>query len=518
MSRKIRILWIDDEADLLNLHIIFLQRKGHEVYTATNAYDAFDLLREKKFDIIFLDHNMPGMSGIESLPRLRELAPETPIIMITKSEDEPLMDEAIGLKVDDYLIKPVKPQQILLVIKKNVYQRDLVTNQISIRFREQFNQISEKISHAWHWNNWIDIYKDLTLWDIVLEEINDSMIWEIFDLLKVEANRQFSRFVRKNYFDWINGEDRPLMIYEVLKDRVFPYLKEKKPVFLLVIDNLRFDHWREFRNIFGDYFDIEYESLIFSILPTATQYARNALFAGLLPLQIKKYYPQYWVDEDEPGKKNENEYELLMKNLERLGMKKKVFYTKIFTDKQNEKILSQVKLLLNNDLNVLVYNFVDMISHAKTNVNMIKELARDEKAYRDLTRSWLENSSIVNLLKELSEHDIRLFVTTDHGCIRVKNPIKVVGDRETTTNIRYKQGKELKFPKNKVFYVANPEVIGIPKTNIVNSYIFALEDYYFVYPKNYHQFVNLYKDTFQHGGISMEEMMIPFVELKSKKV
>ncbi len=516
MSAEIKILWIDDEVDLLNMHILFLEQKGYKVSTTTNAQDAFDILENEKYDIIFLDENMPGISGLNALPRIKQLAPHTPVIMITKSEDEPVMDEAIGNQVADYLIKPVKPQQILLTIKKNVFQKDLVSNQIGTKFRQQFNRLSTEINMAQHWQEWIEIYRQLTHWTLLLDEINDNVLTDILVSLRTEANKLFSRYIKNNYQDWLSGE-HPRMIHEILQQELIPLLeKDDRPVFLIVIDNLRYDHWRELRSvIYKEAGEID-EQLIYSILPTATQYARNALFAGLLPNDIKKYYPQYWLDDTDEGYKNEYEPQLLEKLLQRHNIDIKFSYNKIFNDNQGSKIVSNLKNLLNNRLNVIVYNFIDMLSHAKTNVQMIKELAKDEKSYRSIVKSWFQHSTIKELFERLSDKDVAIILTTDHGAVKVKNPVKVIGDRETTTNIRYKQGKNLNYPEKKVYAANRPEQIGLPKSNIVSTYIFAMENDFFVYPNNYHQFVNYYRDSFQHGGISLEEMIIPFIKINTK--
>ncbi len=516
MPNNVRILWIDDEVDLLNVHIIFLERKGYSVQTATNAQDAFDILKQDQFDIIFLDENMPGISGLNALPRLKEHAPHTPIIMVTKSEDEAVMDEAIGSQVADYLIKPVKPQQILLAIKKNVFQKDLVTEKTGTKFREEFNKLSTEINLAAHWTDWINIYKKLTHWSLLLDEIQDNVLISIHDSLKQEANRLFSKYVKKNYQDWIQG-DNPPMIHNILQERLLPLLQQKQaPIFLIVIDNLRYDHWRELRSIIHNKVKKIDEQLIFSILPTATQYARNALFAGLLPASIKRYYPDLWRDDTDEGNKNEFEQELFAQLLERNNIDIKFSFNKVFNDTQGQKIVDNIKNLVTYPLNIVVYNFIDMLSHAKTNINMVKELAKNENSYRSVIKSWFTHSSIYQLISRLAEYDATIIITTDHGAVKVKNPVKVIGDRETTTNIRYKQGKNLNYPEKKVYAVQKPEKIGLPKSNIVNTYIFALENDFFVYPNNYHHFVNYYKDSFQHGGVSLEEMLIPFVQIKTR--
>ncbi len=515
MAENVKILWVDDEVDLLNVHIIFLERKGYLVKTATNAQDAFDILKQEKFDIIFLDENMPGITGLNALPQLKEYAPHTPVIMVTKSEDEAVMDEAIGSQVADYLIKPVKPQQILLTIKKNVFQKDLITEKTGTKFREEFNKLSNEINSASDWQDWTEIYRKLTHWTLLLDEVQDEVLLSILESLKQEANRLFARQVKNNYEQWIKSASIP-NVSNIIQERVLPVLQQNNgPVFLIVIDNLRYDHWRELRSLIHNKVSKIDEQLISSILPTATQYARNALFAGLMPLDIKRYFPNIWRDDTDEGNKNEYEAELFQKLLKRNNIETKFNFYKVFNDTQGQKIVSNLKNLLNSRLNIIVYNFIDMLSHAKTNMQMVKELAKDESSYRAVVKSWFRHSSIYQLFEQLTQYKATIFITTDHGAVRVKNPVKVIGDRETTTNIRYKQGKNLNYPDKKVYAIVKPEKIGLPKSNIVNTYIFALENDFFVYPNNYHQFVNYYKDSFQHGGVSMEEMLIPFVKIQT---
>ena len=516
--RKPRILWTDDEIDLLRAHIIFLQEKGYDVETVNNGLEAIEKVNKNFYDIIFLDENMPGMTGLETLNQIKAVSPNVPVVMITKSEEENIMDEAVGSKIADYLIKPVNPKQILLSIKKNIDQKRLVTQQTTSAYQMQFTQIGMRINDRLSYNEWIEIYKKLVYWEIELSGSEDSAMDQILAMQKEEANKAFSKYIRENYRLWFLQEigERPLLSPDIFKHKIFPLLNRGNKVFVLVIDNLRFDQWRTISNVFNEYFRTESEELYFSILPTATMYARNAMFAGLMPSEIEKLYPEYWEDDDNEGHKNHFEEQLLQKQLGRHGRKEKFYFDKVSGIKMDRRISDNIKSILDSDLSVMVFNFVDMISHARTEMDMIKELASDEKAYRSLTLSWFNNSSLLELLRNLAENDIRIVVTTDHGAIRVNNPVKVIGDRETNTNLRYKLGKNLNFKSRQVFEVRDPKQIFLPTRNVSTSYIFANTTDFFAYPNNFNYYSNYYKDTFQHGGISMEEMIIPIVTLAPK--
>lgn len=516
--RKPRILWTDDEIDILVPHIIFLREKGYEVETVNNGLDAVEMVRENFYDIIFLDENMPGLTGLETLTQIKTIAPNIPVVMITKSEEENIMDEAVGSKIADYLIKPVNPNQILLSLKKNIDQRRLVTQQTTSAYQVQFAQIGMRINERLTFEEWKDIYKKLVYWEIELANSEDSAMDQILSMQKEEANKAFFKFVRENYLDWfkLNIGDRPLLSPDIFKHKIFPLLDSGKKVFMLVIDNLRFDQWRTISTVFNNYFRTETEDLYYSILPTATMYARNAMFAGLMPSEIEKLYPEYWEDDDNEGHKNLYEEELLRKQLARFGRKEKLWFDKVSGIKLERRITDNLKSILENDLSVMIFNFVDMISHARTEMDMIKELASNEKAYRSLTMSWFNHSSLLELLKSLADNDIRIVVTTDHGAIRVSNPVKVIGDRETNTNLRYKLGKNLNYKSKQVFEVRDPRQAFLPSRNVSTSYIFANTTDFFAYPNNFNYYSNYYNDTFQHGGISMEEMIIPFIVLAPK--
>jgi len=519
--KQIKILWADDEIDLLKPHVLFLEEKGYNVRTASSGNEALEMITEFPFDIIFLDENMPGLSGIETLDRIKTSHPTVPVIMITKNEDETLMEEAIGSKISDYLIKPVHPKQILLTLKKNLGEKRLVSEKTTLSYQQEFRTIGMAIGDRMNANEWSDIYRKLTHWDLELNRTEDSEMDEVLKHQMTEANVMFNRFVETNYESWINNpdEDTPVMSHNVLSRKVFPHLKDGKKVFLVVIDNLRFDQWRILRPLITGSFRVEEEETYYSILPTATQYARNSMFAGLMPLEIEKNYPQYWINESEEGSKNKFEGELLAENLKRCGIDASMNYQKVTNLGKGKKLAESLINLQHNDLNVLVYNFVDMLSHARTDMEVIRELADDEPAYRSLTRSWFEHSPLWDIIKQLKDKawsGVKLIITTDHGTIRVREPSKVIGDRNTSTNLRYKQGKNLRYENREVYDIANPDDILLPKQNISTKYIFAKEQFFFAYPNNYNYYVNYYRNTFQHGGISLEEVVIPFVSLTVK--
>ena len=516
--KKIRILWTDDEIDLLRAHILFLEEKGYEVQTANNGTDAIELVKSNFYDIIFLDENMPGLSGLETLNKIKTIKPNVPVVMITKSEEEDIMDEAIGSKMADYLIKPVNPKQILLSIKKNVDQKRLVTQQTTSAYQSEFSKIGMQIGDHLDFNEWKEIYRKLVFWELELSSSEDSTMDEVLKMQKAEANRSFARYIKKNYVSWFqkNPATRPMLSPDIFKHKIFPLLDNGEKIFLLVIDNLRYDQYRIFSQVLNNYFHIQEEELYFSILPTATMYARNAIFSGLMPEEIKRIYPDLWEDDDNEGHKNVHEMELLEKQMTRFGREEKFCFEKVASLKEGKKYTENLKRILDHDLSVMVFNFVDMVSHARTEMEMIKELAGDEKAYRSLTLSWFNHSPLLELLKELSENKVKVVLTTDHGTIRVDNPLKVIGDRETNTNLRYKLGRNLNYNPKQVFEITNPKEVHLPVRNVSTSYIFATDNDFFAYPNNFNYYAGYYRDTFQHGGISLEEMIIPVVTLEPK--
>ncbi|MGN0036678.1 MAG: PglZ domain-containing protein [Bacteroidaceae bacterium] len=514
--RKDHLLWVDDEIDLLKPHILFLQSKGYEVSTVTNGPDALDLCRETDFDLIFLDENMPGLSGLETLSRIKEIDPNVPVVMITKSEEENIMDMAIGSQIADYLIKPVNPSQILLSLKKNLHRRDIEAEVADSGYRQDFGQIGMQINDSLTAADWVELYKRLVFWELQLEQ-TDSNMADLLRQQKSEANKAFGKFVKRNYLDWIaHPEERPLMSPDLFKRTIFPALDAGEKVFFVVIDNFRYDQWRLISNELAGLFDID-EQLGYAILPTATQYARNAIFSGLMPNKIAEMFPDLWVDEDEEEGKNLNEAPLIETQIKRFRRKDTFSYHKINDSVACERLVGQFHQLKANDLNVVVLNFVDMMSHARTDSKMMRELASTEAAYRSITRSWFRHSAVNDLFKRLAETDCRVILTTDHGSIRVSNPVKVVGDRNTNTNLRYKLGKNLGYNAKQVFEIKDPRQAQLPSPNVSTAYIFAMADDFFAYPNNYNYYAGYYKDTFQHGGVSMEEMLVPVVSLQSKK-
>jgi CheY-like chemotaxis protein len=514
--KQISILWADDEIDLLKPNIIFLESKGYRVLTATNGQDAIEMVGSHNPDLVFLDEYMPGISGLQTLEAIKSSFPAIPVIMITKSEEENIMEEAIGSKISDYLIKPVHPKQILLSIKKTLDNRRLVTQKITSSYQLEFGNITMAINSAVSFDDWVDIYRRLVYWELELENSSDPGMNEVIVHQKHEANNEFVKFIKLNYKDWFLQKrgDRPVLSNNLFSSNILPLLGTSEKVVMIMIDNLRYDQWKAILPDIREYYHVGSEDIYCSILPTATQFARNAVFSGLMPADIEKQYPMLWKNDDDDGSKNPYEEELLNKQLSRLGKNPQFYYEKVLNKKSGKKLSENINSLINNPLTVLVYNFVDMLSHARTEMDVIKELAGDDAAYRSLTRSWFRHSYLLDLLKELSGEKVKIVITSDHGAIKVDNPIKVIGDRGTTTNLRYKQGKNLNYKPKQVFEIRTPGEIHLPMCNVSSTYIFATGPDFFAYPNNYNYYANYYKNTFQHGGISLEEMLVPFVILE----
>ena len=532
------LLWVDDEIEQLRAHIMFLEKKGYEIVTVSNGTDAIDQCRQRNFDLVLLDEQMPGISGLETLRKLKEINPSITVVMVTKSEEENIMEQAIGQKIADYLIKPVNPNQILLTLKKNIHRKAIETEITQSQYQQNFQQIAMQIMDCRTWQDWVDVYKRLVHWELELSSTDSSMM-EMLQMQKEEANNGFAKFIKNNYLDWIReyggtgvrGYENsnlapshlrtsapPTLSPDVFKTKVFPLLNEGEKVFLVVLDNFRYDQWRVLSHELSEHFDID-EDLYYSILPTATQYARNAIFSGLMPNKIQEMFPDLWVDEDEDEGKNLNEEPLIRTQLERYRRKESFTYHKINSQADADKLMQQMQQISKNPLNVVVFNFIDMLSHARTESKMVRELANNESAYRSITLSWFRHSVISDFFRELAQMDCKVIVTTDHGSIRCTQPVKIVGDRNTNTNLRYKLGKNLGYDEDKsLFVIKDPRKALLPSPNLSTSYVFATGDSFFAYPNNYNYYVSYYRDTFQHGGISMEEMIVPLITLKGEKV
>ncbi len=516
--QRYQILWADDEIDLLKPHIIFLTQKGYDITPAQSGIDALELCEQNTYDLVFLDQNMPGMTGLETLSQIKTLKPMLPVVMITKSEEELVMEEAIGSHIADYLIKPLNPNQILLSVKKILDNKRLVSEKTTLNYQQEFRNLSMAYNDRPDFKEWVEIYKKLIYWELALDASDNKDMREMLESQKSEANKYFCEYVMGSYEHWLKDAkaEKPMLSYQMMKSKVFPLLQKPEPVFFLLIDNLRYDQWKIIEPIIADFFTVDEDSTYYSILPTTTEFARNSIFSGLMPSDMQKMHPDLWIDDEEETGKNLQEEKFLELQLKRHKVDAKFSYHKIVHTNQGKTLLDNINNLMTNKLNVIVYNFVDMLSHARTDTAMIRELAPDEPAYRSLTKSWFLHSPLFEILKKIAEKKIKLIITTDHGTIRVKRPYKIIGDRETSTNLRYKQGKNLTFDEKNIYFTRKPENLMLPKKHLTTSYVFTKEDYFLAYPNNYNFYVNYYKDTFQHGGVSMEEMIVPFINLSPK--
>ena len=514
-----KIVWVDDEIESLKSQKIFLEQKGYEVIAFTNGFDAVAYIKEHPVDVVLLDETMPGISGLETLAQIKEINTQLPAVLITKNETENLMEEAIGSQIADYLIKPVNPNQVLLSLKKILDNKRLISEKTTTAYQQDFRNLFMALNDNPDHNEWMEIYKKLVYWELEMEKSNSPEMQEVLQTQKQEANTEFFKFISKNYSDWVKpgATDKPVLSPDLLKEKVIPVLENNNPVFFVLIDNLRFDQWKAIQPLFAEDFRIVEEDTFYSILPTATQYCRNAIFAGMMPLEIEKKFPDLWKNDEEEGGKNLYEEDFLASFIGRMQKKNiKFSYTKVVNNQDAQQLVNNIHNLLNNDLNIIVYNFVDMLSHARTEMEVLKELAGDEIGYRSITRSWFEHSPLKQALKKIADKKISLVLATDHGSVQVHTPYKIIGDKQTTTNLRYKHGRNLNYNPKEVLAFKNPKEEGLPSPSVNSSFVFAREDGFLCYPNNYNYYVNYYKNTFQHGGISMEEMIIPVIRMESK--
>jgi len=514
-----KILWVDDEIESLQSQILFLQNKGYDVKALTNGFDAVDFVKDNVVDVVLLDETMPGISGLETLAKIKEINSNIPVVLITKNETENLMDDAIGSQITDYLIKPVNPNQVLLSLKKIIDKKSLVAERTTTAYQQQFRNLFMALNSSPDHNEWMDIYKKLVYWELEMEKSDSPEMREVLQAQKSEANTEFFKFVSRNYTKWVNpkSDDGPIMSHTLFQFKVLPHVEKGIPTFFILLDNLRFDQWKAIQPIFAESFRILEEDTFYSILPTATQYSRNAIFSGLMPMDIEKNFSIQWKNDDEEGGKNLHEEDFFRAQLKRLKKENLKFsYTKVVNYQAGQDLVNNIHNLLGNDLNIIVYNFVDMMSHARTEMEVLKELAGDEISYRSVTKSWFEHSPLHQALKKISDKKINLILATDHGSVRVKTPAKVIGDKQTTTNLRYKHGRNLNYDNKEVLSFRDPKEAGLPVPSVNSSYIFAKEDIFLCYPNNYNYYVNYYKNTFQHGGLSLEEMVIPVIKMTSK--
>ncbi len=513
-----KILWADDEIELLKPHIIFLESKGYSVNTVNNGVDALDRLKEDDFDLVFLDENMPGLGGLDVLKELKELQPSLPVVMITKNEEEHIMEDAIGSKIEDYLIKPVHPKQMLLTIKRVIDNKRLVTEKVTSNYQQAFREIMMQLMEGPGLEELKSIYKKIVFYELAIQNSDETGMEEVLETQKTEMNREFSKYIRRNYMDFLRerSDDTPVMSHNLMHRKVIPEMKNGKPVFFVLVDNLRFDQWKFLQPMIEELFRVRTEDMYLSILPTTTQYCRNSIFAGMLPSEIEKEFRGKWLNDEDEGGKNQFEELFASELLKRLRIDAKLSYNKILNLQGGKDLVEQIPNLFDNDLNIIVYNFVDALSHARTDFKIVRELAEDEAAYRSLTLSWFEHSPLYDALKKIAEQDATVIITTDHGSVRVNEPVKIIGDRKTTTNLRYKTGKNLSYDEKGVFTVPKPQEAGLPTQHISSRFVFCQENDFFVYPNNLNHYAKYYRDTFQHGGISVEEMLIPFIVLNKK--
>ena len=515
-----RILWVDDEVDLLKPHLLFLQARGYHVDAISNGDDALELLRENSYDLVLLDDQMPGRSGLEVLEVMRRENPHQRVVMVTKSEEDHTMTEAIGRRVDDYLVKPTSPRQVLSVVTRILEGSSIQQQRVAQDFAARFGTLSRAAQDASTADDYAAVYAELVGWQVRLEAAGETGLLDTVHQLVIDLRRDFGAWVVGEYPRWMkDAADRPRLSVDLVREFLVPRLGAE-PVWFVVLDCMRLDQWRAMAPLLAPYFEIE-ESFHYSILPTATPYARNAIFSGLYPDQIAEKRPEWWDASDDEGSLNAFEDQLLIEQLKRLtGRDVPVHYEKIFSDRQAEQVRARVNHALRTPGMViaLVFNFVDLMTHGRSESPILMEVARDEAALRDLTKAWFERSTAYAVLQEAARQGHKVILTTDHGSILCQHSTTVFARKDATSNLRYKFGQDLRAEiASTAFSTRDEKDLRLPPGRLGMSYVLALEDFFFVYPTKLREYQARYKNSFLHGGISPEEMIVPVASLTPRR-
>jgi CheY-like chemotaxis protein len=517
--RTLKILWVDDEIELLKPFVIFLEERGYTVCPVSNGTDAVMKVLNEKFDLVLLDEMMPGMDGLATLQEIKKINSALPVVMVTKSEEEGLMDKAIARQITDYLIKPINPNQIILAVKKIFQADEIRQNQIGEEYSRFVTKLNQRLFDAPDWKDWAEIYSQICSWDVQIDQINDPALAHTHFLEKHNCNGEFTNYIAENYKKWLHSDERPVMSFDAVAEHMVPLFSENVPIYLVVLDCMRFDQYYAIEPFLKELFNVDLKAY-YSILPTATPYSRNSLFSGLLPIDIAKHFPDFWVESpDADNSRNRNEHQLIDAHLQDQGvyLDPSSKYVKIFNIEEGNYVLRKIDSYAKEKLTILVYNFLDLLAHHRSKDQILLETIPNEEALRAFTRHWFAHSSLYEALKLIAKQDAIVILTTDHGSIKVNRATQAVGDRDTTVTVRYKEGRNLTCNDRHALYAKRPEEFGLPSRNLVDNFIFAKDDYYFVYPNSYHVYQKQYNGTFQHGGISMEEMILPFSICRTRK-
>ncbi len=509
-----KILWVDDEIDLLRSHMIFLEGKGYEMKGVSSGDEAVRVILKETFDLVLLDESMPGKTGLETLQEIKEISANIPVIMITKNEAEGLMNQAIGMKIDDYLLKPINPLQIFSAVKRALEAHSIQEGAASKDYLQVFGRVDDQVSRRPDWKQWVRIHQELCQWDLEFDRFGGTGMDQIHVDLRKKCNVEFARYIEDNYTSWLHADDGPTLSVDVFRKYVFPHLTAKKQVYFIVIDCMRYDQWLTIEDIIAPFFNITRDSYC-SILPTATPYSRNSIFSGLYPADIHKQHPELWLERSKDDfSKNRYEDRLMDGQMKRARMGHlKTKYSKIYNADEANDIHRQVDTYGELDLVAMVFNFLDILAHGRSQSDILQEIAPDERAFRSLMRSWFSHSALLKILKKISRLGATVVITTDHGSILGQKASLVHGNRETSTNLRYKFGDNINGDPKQTLLVRRPAEFRLPAESPSKNYIFARENYYFVYPTRFHEYEKQYLGTFQHGGISLEEMIIPCITM-----